>query len=353
MDKKQTKINASYELTPTSHKGNAQLDLPEEAINELGLATARLVDVLSNSSKKVFDMFCNGMSKLGQPIGEIINGKTKALELANQSIYMKLAMTKEANMRKLIAYSAAEFDKKVSNGEEIPDHLVETDEILLIEENASMTSNEEFLKLWAKLYTEEACTPGSISRKTIKLVETLDSSIIKILENEIFPYCDINGFYWGPQNEISNLLKMIDYGLLERDVVELRPKGVNLYCKVSINCEMNLYCCPNYTCSSGILGVMYRLTGSAIEIYQNINKVNITHEQKNIILDHINESSQNWRISSELRNKIKLKSPLKNFIKFVVCDDKGNIIHPINSQYKNVEEFIENSIYNFEVLDNV
>lgn len=58
-------------------------------------------------------MFCNGMSTLGRPIGAIIDGKTASIELANQSIYLKLAMTKEANMRKHLACIAKEFDEKV------------------------------------------------------------------------------------------------------------------------------------------------------------------------------------------------------------------------------------------------
>lgn len=354
MNKKRAKIKASYEVAPTSCKGEADVELPEEATNELGLATARLIDTFNNSSKKVFDMFCNGMSKLGEPIGEIIKGKTTAIELANQSIYMKLAMTKEANMRKLIAYAAEEFDKKVDNGENIPSHLVETDEILLIEENASMTSNEEFLKLWAKLYTEEACKPGSVSRKTIKLLETLDIKIIKILENKIFPFCDYNGFYWGNIHGIADLLLLQDYGLIETNPICASSINLNDTYSVRLNEDYILYCYPNFACSAVINAQMYRLTNCALEI---INNVKMHAEIKpddaiKIIYEHVNESSKIWRISKEFNGRIRLKKTIKKNEKFVICDNKNNVVYPKDSPFKTYNEFLESAMANIEELVN-
>lgn len=353
MSKKQSKIKASYEVTPASQKGQAELELPEEATNELGLATARFIDAFNHSSKKVFDMFCNGLSKLGQPIGEILNGTTAAIEIANQSIYMKLAMTKETNMRKMLAYSVSEFDKKVNNGEDIPEHIVETDEISLIEENASLTSNEEFLQLWAKLYTEEVCKPGSISRKTIKLVETLDIKIIKILENEILPFCDKNGFFWGSINGISNLLLMQGYGLIEANAISASNSTINSMYEVRLNNNYTLYCYPNLSCSAVLKTQMYRLTKSALEIVQNIDLQILSSDNiDNVIFNHIEESSRTWKLAPIHKDKIKLKNTINPNEKFIVCDNNSNVVFPLNSQFKNVDEFYQNAIQNIEVKNN-
>ena len=353
MSKKQTKIKASYEVSPKACKGQADINLPEEATNELGLATARLIDAFNNSSKKVFDMFCNGMSKLGQPIGEIINGKVAAIELANQSIYMKLAMTKEANMRKLIAFAADEFDKKIANGEDIPDYITESDEILLIEENASLTSNEEFLKLWAKLYTEEACKPGTVSRRTIKLVESLDASIIKIFEENILPYCDYLGFYWGNKDNLKNILILTDYGLLVKsDRLIYHSQRLNYAQFVQLNSNYNLCIYPNYYYNAHYKYSNYKLTTSGIEIY-NILKdyINIPQDM-HLIFENITEASQNWEITWHYKDKIHIKQLPKNDEKFIIYDNYGNVIYPKNSPFKTLQEFIEVANQNIEVIDN-
>ncbi len=352
MTNKQTKISGSYEISPVTQKGEMDINLPDEATNELGLATARLIDTFNNSSKRVFDMFCNSMSTLGQPIGEIIKGKTAAIELANQSLYMKLAMTKETNMRKLLAYAAEEFEEKVVNGEDIPNHLVETDEILLIEENASLTSNEEFLKLWAKLYTEETCKHGSISRKTIKVLETLNIDIIKILENNIFPFCDNNGFYWGKMHGISDLLLLQDYGLIETNPICASSINLNESYAVRLNKDYILYCYPNIACSAIIKSQMYRLTNCALEIKNNVKlSPEITSEEAiKIIYEHINKSIEYWKVAPEFEKKIHLKNTIKNNEMFIICDNDNNVVYPKNSPFKIYNEFYESAMANIEEI---
>lgn len=351
MTNKQTKISGSYEISPVTQKGEMDINLPDEATNELGLATARLIDTFNNSSKRVFDMFCNSMSTLGQPIGEIIKGKTAAIELANQSLYMKLAMTKETNMRKLLAYAAEEFEEKVVNGEDIPNHLVETDEILLIEENASLTSNEEFLKLWAKLYTEEACKPGTVSRRTIKLVETLDASIIKIFEENILPYCSSDGFYWGNKNDLNDILTIADYDLLVKsDGIIVNPKKLNYVQSVKLNNNYNLCVYPNYYYHAYYKYSNYRLTTSGLEIYKILKDKIKMPQDMHLMFENIKEASKDWQIATPYKDKIHIKRLPNNDEKFIICDNDNNVVYPETSPFRTLQEFIYNASQNIEVI---
>ena len=339
-----TKNNANLEieLTPTSQKG--KVSLPEEATNELGLATARLVDTLNNSSKQVFNMFCNGLSTLGQPIGEIIKGKTAAIALANESIYMKLAVTKESNMRKLLAYTAEELDVKVNSGEEIPESLPQSDNIMLIQDNASTTSEDEFLQLWAKLYAEEACKPNSISRKTIKTLESLDSGIIKILEKDIFPYCDDEGFFWGVDTKLQSLVLAQDYGIVDtKNIVRI---GLNP--KMMLNTKLNdtryLYLYPAYSYAPD---GRYLLTKAGLEM-KKILKIYPNEEQLKEMYKIIERSASTWYIANPYESTVHMKTMITDAQKFVICDSSSNIVFPLNQKYKTLNDFYNNALENME-----
>lgn len=344
---KNSKIKLGYEVSPTSHKGDAELELPSEGTNELCIATAALLNTLRSCSEKVVNMFCNGLSTLGRPIGAIIDGKTASIELANQSIYLKLAMTKEANMRKHLAYVAKEFDEKVKNNEDIPESLIETDKLLLIQDNVSTTSEEEVLKLWAKLYTEEACKPGTISRKAIKLIETLDAKIADILENEIFPYCDQVGFYWGNSDNFNSIITAIDYGFLETS--NLGRKGLYVdYPGIISFGNYNVFVHPGFDYASKNPG--YRLTKPAIEIKQCLKQTNI--DILDVISKTINDCTPNWLINDEIKNNMKFKKSIKNDEKFVVCNNEDVIVFPQNKQYKTIEDYRVYTMANIEFINN-
>ncbi len=351
--KDNSKINVEYEVSATTQRVAADVDVPSETVNTLADATANFVNTLTNCSEKVVNMLCNGGSILAAPVGALLRGKAAEFELANQSIYAKLAMTKEVNMRRHASYVAQELDAMVLNGEIIPDRLDDTDNLLLIQENASTTSNEDFLKLWAKLYTCEACKPGSVSRKTIKIIETLDADIVRVLEENIFPFCDSNGIYWGSKENISDLLLAMDYNLMQDGSVCVNPKDINQSLAVFIDDEHILRCHPNYGYSANYNHQMYRLTTPGLEVYNNLNKTAKTQENLATIFTNVLQSSVNWEMSPNLRNKIKLKNENGWAIKkFVICDSDGNVIYPKDSQFKTYDEFYNKSLENIEVLEN-
>ena len=343
---KNSKRKLGYEVTPTSHKGNTELELPQEGTNELCVATATLLNTLSNCSEKVVNMFCNGLSTLGRPIGAIIDGKTASIELANQSIYLKLAMTKEANMRKHLAYVAKELDEKVKNNENIPESLIETDKLLLIQDNVATTSEDDVLKLWAKLYTEEACKPGTISRKAIKLIETLDARVASILDNEIFPYCDQVGFYWGDSDNFNSIITAIDYGFLETSNLGRKGLYVDYPGLISFS-NYNVFVHPGFDYASKIPG--YRLTKPAIEIKQCLTKTKI--DILETISKTINDCTFSWLINNELKNNMKFKKPVKNDEKFVICNNEDIVVFPKNKKYKTIEDYRVYTMANIEFIN--
>lgn len=348
-----SKVSVEYELTPASQKVGAELNLPKEAANKLSDATSNLVNVLANSSEKVINMLCNGASTLTAPFGALLKGKTAEIELNNQSIYAKLAITKEINMRKLSAYVTQELNDKVNKGEEIPDSLEDSDNLILIQDNASTMSDEEFLKLWAKLYTQEACKPGSVSRKTIKILETMDSNVVKILEKDIFPYCDDKGFYWGKTDDISSLLLAMDYNLVQDGAISFNPGTFNASLPIRIDKEHILYCYPNYGYHAEYKGQMYRLTTPGLEVYRNLNKNAKKEDILKIIFNNISEASCHWEVNNSIPSKFSLKADIKTNEKFVICDNSKNVVYPENSPFKTFDEFYASALKNIELVNNL
>lgn len=338
-------INVKHEITPTSHKFDANVNVPDKAMNELGLATANAINTLSNCSNKVVDMLLNSCSIIAAPVGELIKGKTAQIELNNQSIYAKLALTKEINMRKHLNYVAMEFNEKEKQGQDIPKALNDTDNLLLIQDNASTTSDENFLKLWAKLYTEEASKPGMISRKAIKLVEGLDYETVKLIEEEIFPYCDSKGYYWGQTNKIDHLLIAQDYGFISINNSFLIPLKLNNCVNIELVNKYFICLYPNmeYRATS------YCLTKPAREIKTCLNK-KTTDEQFKIMLERINKEAFYWKIHEEHDKKIKLKNKIENNEKFIIYDENKNVISPKDSPFKTLEEFYNSAIKNIEII---
>lgn len=337
-------VNIEYEMSPTSQKG--KVVLPNQGTNELMLATARLVNTISSGFESVGKMLKNSTNVIGKPIAALIEGKTNEIELANQFITARLMYVKETNATMHMAYVAEELNKKVEKGENIPDKIEESDKLYLIQDNASTTSNDEFLKLWAKLYAEEACKPNTVSRKTIKLFESMEPKIIRILENEIFPYCDEKGFYWGKIHDISSLLLAQDYGFIDEKQISTYTSNYKETCDVKLNNANILHIHPGFSYSPQS---NYVLTSSGLEI-KNILKIYPNRVQIKDVINKIEESAIYWNIVKNLN--IKLKQTNIKIQKFIICDKQGKIKYPKNFRCKTLNEYKKNALKNIEVLQN-
>lgn len=336
--------------TKNTVEARAGLDLPQTVAPEmvpLINATANLMNIFSNCSNRVINMLCNGTSTLMSPVGEILKGQTAEIQLANQSIYAKLAISKEINMRKLLGYVALDFNEKEQNGEEIPETFQDSDNLLLIQDNASTTSDEDFLKLWAKLYTTEACKNGSISRKAIKLCETLDVNVVTMLENDIFPYCDEVGFYWGdPDKNLIKLLKGIDYGFVnEADLIRF-PIDINVPIILNFN-DINVFIHQYYQIKPP--KSTYILTSPAKEI-KNCLQIKTTQKIIDEIAEGLTQSTKRWSIYEKYKSKIIIKNTVKNDNLFVICRN-NNVIFPTDKPYKNFGEFQEYTKANIQLIE--
>lgn len=346
-NQKKSTIRIEHEITPTSHKVKGDITLPNKAMNELGLATANLINTFNNCSERIINMFCNGTSVVGAPVGEFIKGKTAEIELAHQSVYAKLAYTKEVNMRRHLNFVAQEFCKKEKNGDEIPEVLNDTDNLLLIQDNASTTSDEDFLQLWAKLYTTEACKNGSVSRKAIKLCETLDADIVKVFESDIFPYCDDLGFYWGDSKQnIFKLLKVIDYGFMNETHLNRIPTNINIPVILTFD-DIQVFTTPGYQVSP--IGSTYKLTSPAMEI-RNCLQAKITQNIIDEIIKTLTKSVTKWHVYEDYQPLIIFKEPINQIDLFILCKN-NNVIYPADKPYKNVGEFQEYIMKKIEIID--
>lgn len=298
-------------------------------------------------SENLVNKIANATSTLFAPATAWLQGKQAQISCSYLPFYDKLAERKNENLQKLFVNVLSTLHEKELHEEIIPDQFEDTDNLLLIQDNASTTSNEEFLKLWAKLYTEEACKPGSISRKTIKVLETLDINIVKIFEKEILPYCDSHGFYWGPKGEISNMLLLIDYGLIQENAIISSSTKINTIVYYSLNKNFRIYLYPNYGYDANYDSIMYRLTKTGEEIFSNL-KNNIPLPDNEIVFNNINNASKDWQIVKSFRGKFKMKKQIKHEEKFIICDNDDNVVYPKNSPFKTYNEFYESAMANIE-----
>ena len=342
------KLKINIEHSQTGIKGN--IECPVQPINELVAVTTRCMDTIRTGSEKVGEMLRNSTNAIGKPIDAWLTGKAQEISANSQLIVANIMYKKEVNATKHLQYVAEEFNKKVENNEQIPEQIEASDNLLLIQDNASSTSNEEFLKLWAKFYTEEACKPGSISRKTIKILETLDINIVKILEKEILPYCDENGYYWGTKDEITNILILIDYGLIENSSILSSSKTINTIINIKLNKNYRLCIYPNYAYGASYDDVMYRLTVSGVEIFKNLGN-DINSQNNELLFNNIKKASKDWQIATPYKDKIHLKHIPNNDEKFIICDNDNIVVYPETSPFKTLQEFIDNASQNIEVIE--
>ncbi len=298
-------------------------------------------------SKNLVNKIANATSTLFAPATAWLQGKQAQISCSYLPFYDKLAERKNENLQKLFVNVLSALNEKELRGEKIPDQFEDTDNLLLIQDNASTTSNEDFLKLWAKLYTEEACKPGSISRKTIKLLETLDTNIVKIFENEVLPYCDANGYYWGTKDDITNIILLMDYGLIENSSIMAGSKAANVMMNIRLNKNYTLYIYPNYVYGANYNGAMFRLTVSGVEIFNNLRN-DISLPNNELLFNNIKKASEYWGLAELFKGKFKIKKLIKSEEKFIICDNDNNVAYPKNSPHKTYMEFYESAMSNIE-----
>ena len=285
-------------------------------------------------SEQTVTKIANASSTLLAPVSAWLQGNAAKITVGYLPFYDKLAERKNQKLQNLALDVMQELKNREDEGKPIPDKFEDTDNLLLIQDKASTTSEREISEMWAKLYTEEMCNNGSVSRKAIILVESLNANIAKIIEEEIFPYCDNSGVYWGAENKYETIMLAVDYGFLQNINFQKKSMGTrNL--NAEIISDYMLYVFPGFNYYPN---PSYKLTAPALEIRHSLNK-----KSSKDILDEISQrilkSTEAWRFNDDALPKARLKKNIPADEKFVICDKNNNVVYPNNKPYKTIHEY--------------
>lgn len=314
----------------------ASLELPEKVDSNVGktlVTFANAIKDITCASKNVVNATIHGTATLFAPLKAICEGK--AAELEEKYAY------KAEEYRKLKSNLALGIDvlknlnDKEQNGEKIPDKIEDTDTLFSIQEAASETLDKDFISFWAKLYTEEACKPNCVSKRTISICKNLDKNIVSLLEQKIFPYASNDGWLAYYPNCVDNLFLLKDYGFLDdlndnifAGAVEFE-KGYPPLCRDSFG-EYWLWVHPGF-----LYKTPFRLTFSGREI-RNALKIYPKEKDISFIGNELEKISKDWKIDKKYKFS---KQPSDDEL-FVITD---NSYPPFllfrNEKYKKFEEY--------------
>lgn len=298
-----------------------KISLPEKVdpnvgktLTDLSSAANEFAHTVSQSSQKVVDATLNGSAPLFSPWSALCHG---VADIINEGCGFIADIIRKKRSQLYLANDVLKnLNDKEQNGEKIPDKIEDTDTLFSIQEAASETLDKDFISFWAKLYTEEACKPGTINKKAINLCKDLNKDIVKILEDIIFPYCDDQGFFLGDRDKsIRNILEAQEYGFIKDCEIIIPPstkENINIH---SISNYL-IWVFPGYNYGLGEHPKM--LTVSALSIRKCLNlKKEI---DPNIVKSSLIENSQNWKIAEYFKGKIVYQPEITD--KFLLSEAK-------------------------------
>ena len=193
--------------------------------------------------------------------------------------------------------------------------------------------DKDFISFWSKLYTEEACKPNCVSKRTISICKNLDKNIVALLEQKVFPYASENGWIAHYPNCVDELFLLKDYGFLDdlndnfaSGAVEFE-KDYPPLCRDSFG-EYWLWVHPGF-----LYRTPFRLTFSGREI-RNVLKIYPKENDIQKIGKELEKISKDWKFDQ--RYTI-LKQPCDDEL-FAITD---NVYPPFlrfrNEKYKNLK----------------
>lgn len=195
----------------------AKLDLPKKVDSNLGKTLVNLSEGLSSLMQlpeKTLNLVQSTGNTLLSPFSALLQGISYKITCSYLPYKDEIDKRKEISQIKLAKAVVENLAEKENNGEEIPNKVEDTDTLFAIQNAASEISDEEFIKFWAHIYTEEACKPNTISKRTIELCKSLDKNTAKILQDNIIPYCD-ETFLWN-NNDVPSITKALELNFISR-----------------------------------------------------------------------------------------------------------------------------------------
>ena len=316
----------------------AKLDvkLPEKVDENIGRGICILAESVGELIKlpsRALDIARTAGCTLFKPLSAYLNGAAAVIEA--RSFVEAQNIRKETSQCKLATRVAINLAEREARGQAMPQQIMDTDNLFAIQNAASETTDEDFLRFWANLYTEEACRPNTVSKKTVELCKVLDRRVVKILEEKIFPYCCKDFFLAVYHITVEDLSIAENYGFLVNQSIALN----SLVAESGVSMNMDKYtiiCSPGYTFS--LPNPVYRLSVAGQEIL-SVLKIKITPEQLNLSIQCLEEASRHWCLNAkDEKYKFSIKPGQQIDTKFIVVDESG-IIYPEKWKGRTVEEF--------------
>lgn len=333
------------------HKLTVDVKLPEKVDPYVGksiLTISEGIKDLLEVVPKTFSLVTNSTAPLFRPFQKFLNGVSDVIEAKYLPYTEEIHLRKAESQMKLLKFVTQNFAEKEQKEEELPNKIEDTDNLFAIQNAASETTEEEFIRFWAELYTQESCHPGSVSKKTTELCKVLDKKVMDLLSEKIFPFCDNSyGFYWGINSHSPDDVSMAeDYGFLIRPEIEVNASiPEHPYCLDYGNYK--IYVHSGYSIKAG--GPSFRLTSAGQEVKKCL-RINTNEEQIKCVLEDIKKISPKWHLLDREKIKIKIKPNISHPLHlFVLTDSNQKILYPKEYSLLSLEDFSKQSLSEIEI----
>lgn len=322
------------------NKLELKVTLPEKvdsnvgtALTDISGATNELAHTVSLSSQNVINATLKGTAPLFSPLSAICEGMADIIK-EGCGFFTDIIRKKRSQLY-LANDVLKNLNDKEQNGEKIPERIEDTDTLFSIQEAASETLDKDFISFWAKLYTEEACKPNCVSKRTISICKNLDKNIVSLLEQKIFPYTSNDGWLAYYPDCVDNLFLLKDYGFLDdlndnifAGAVEFE-KGYPPLCRDSFG-EYWLWVHPGF-----LYKTPFRLTFSGREI-RNALKIYPKEKDISFIGNELEKISKEWKIDKKYKF---LKHPDTDELFAITDNVYPRFLKFRNEKYKKFEKY--------------
>lgn len=316
----------------------AKLDvkLPEKVDENIGRGLYILAESIGKLIKlpsRALEIAQTASSTLFKPLTAYLNGAAAVIEARSFVEAQNIRM--EVSQCKLAMHVASNLAEREARGEAIPQQIMDTDNLFAIQNAASETTDEDFLRFWAGLYAEEACKPNTVSKKTVELCKVLDKSITEVLEKRIFPYCSSGFFFAANEVGVKDVSIAEDYGFIVQKNVALNPNTpeVNItlkFGKYSVICRAGFSVMPS--------NPNFSLSVSGEEV-ANIIPLNGGNVNLDTLIKCMTSSSVAWTLFQGYSNyRVQLSQTHSCDTMFVIVLN-GMIVYPQNWVGRTVEEY--------------
>ena len=322
-------------------KATAELKLPEKVDENVGKACRDLsqtVKKVASPVSKIAELYLiKAPCTLLAPVAAYLRGKSYEIACKYLPFQNQIEMRKELSQIKMAQFVLENLVDKEQKGEELPPNIEDTDNLFSIQNVASETTDEDFIKFWARLYTEEACKPNTVSKKAINLCRDLDKNVVKMLEEDVFPYCDNQGYFLGNKiKRLEGLRIAKEYGFIQTADITSRPLFLDVMVIHKIS-QYTIHVFPGYVFSTDALSGRI-LTNTALEIRKCIGfRGNI---DLNELIQGLEYYAKYWKVDEKFTNLIKYPQEIKQ--KFLISEN-DIIVYPEEFKGKH-SAYIENEI---------